>query len=284
MDRLVVATDLSSRSDRALLRAAQLAGRFGCEWTILHVVDDDVPSVLVERVVGQVNDLLMAKAEKLVDLAGQWPRLMVASGNVEQTLIEVARGLSADLLLLGSHRRLALRELFLGSTGERVIRSSRIPVLRVGGSREPYERLLLALDLSPTSVEVLRSVRALGLLEALHPMVLHTFDAFAKRPRDFAAIGQKVTGKPAEESERQARKALRRFFREQRVEFDDYQLLVADGDPLALIGRLPLELQPQLLAIGTHGRMTGDKVLPGSVALGLLRELDCDILCVPTPA
>ncbi|MCQ4269505.1 MULTISPECIES: universal stress protein [Pseudomonas] len=262
MDRLVVATDLSSRSDRALLRAAQLAGRFGCEWTILHVVDDDVPSVLVERVVSQVNDLLLAKAEKLAEVAGQWPRVMVASGNVEETIIEVARGLSAEVLLVGTHRRLALRQLFLGSTSERVIRSSPIPVLRVGSANAPYERLLLALDLSPRSADVLRTTRALGLLEALHPMVLHAFV-------------------PGEGAEAQARQALRQFFRGQHVEFDDYQLLVAGEEPLAIVSRLPLEVQPQLLAIGTPGRETSDNHMHGSVAVELLRGLDCDILCVP---
>lgn len=43
MQRIVAATDFSSRSDRAVRRAGLLAREFDAQLTLLHVVDDDQP-------------------------------------------------------------------------------------------------------------------------------------------------------------------------------------------------------------------------------------------------
>ena len=49
MDRLLLATDFSTRSDRALRRAALIADKSGAAITLLHVIDDDQPKYLIER-------------------------------------------------------------------------------------------------------------------------------------------------------------------------------------------------------------------------------------------
>lgn len=51
MKTLMVATDFSERSDRALRRATLLARQSGAALTLVHVVDDDQPEriVAVER-------------------------------------------------------------------------------------------------------------------------------------------------------------------------------------------------------------------------------------------
>ncbi|EEZ3329311.1 universal stress protein, partial [Escherichia coli] len=57
----MVATDLSGRSEKALHRAAALAKRYACPWTVLYVVDEDQPSALVEQEVTQVRMMLEAR-------------------------------------------------------------------------------------------------------------------------------------------------------------------------------------------------------------------------------
>ena len=48
MQRILVATDFSTRSDRALRRGTLLAKQFGCDVTLVHVIDDDQPLRTVE--------------------------------------------------------------------------------------------------------------------------------------------------------------------------------------------------------------------------------------------
>lgn len=43
MKNILIATDLSERSNRALRRAAMLAAQFGAHLTVLHVTDADLP-------------------------------------------------------------------------------------------------------------------------------------------------------------------------------------------------------------------------------------------------
>ena len=48
MRSILIATDLSARSDRALERAVNLACDRGGELTIVHVVDEDLPASLAD--------------------------------------------------------------------------------------------------------------------------------------------------------------------------------------------------------------------------------------------
>ena len=45
--RIVAATDLSPRSDRAFERAVQLARSLGAHLTLLHVISDELPSAVL---------------------------------------------------------------------------------------------------------------------------------------------------------------------------------------------------------------------------------------------
>ena len=48
MKSILMATDLSARSDRALERAVQVAADHGSRLTVVHVVDEDLPAVLAD--------------------------------------------------------------------------------------------------------------------------------------------------------------------------------------------------------------------------------------------
>jgi len=54
---------------------------------------------------------------------------LVTSGDPAERVLETARGLSADLIVMGTHGRKGLGHLVLGSAAERVVRESPIPVL-----------------------------------------------------------------------------------------------------------------------------------------------------------
>jgi len=56
-------------------------------------------------------------------------KTVVISGDPAERVLETARGLDADLIVMGTHGRRGLSHLFLGSVAERVVRESPIPVL-----------------------------------------------------------------------------------------------------------------------------------------------------------
>jgi nucleotide-binding universal stress UspA family protein len=54
---------------------------------------------------------------------------LVTSGDPAERVLETARGLGADLIVMGTHGRKGLGHLVLGSVAERVVRESPIPVM-----------------------------------------------------------------------------------------------------------------------------------------------------------
>lgn len=72
--KLLIATDLSARSDVALQRAIALAGPLNAELLVLHVIDSELPQILQSRQKDQARDVLhhtLKKAGKLSS-PGSW--------------------------------------------------------------------------------------------------------------------------------------------------------------------------------------------------------------------
>ncbi|CAD5108709.1 universal stress protein [Zestomonas carbonaria] len=284
MNRLLVATDLSSRSDRAVQRAALLAKRFGCEWTLVHVIDDDTPRRLIERQKIDAQELLEDRVEGLALIAGQRPRVMVEVGPVEQTINEIAVGTGSELLVLGTHRKSLLREIFIGTSAERIIRSSRLPVLRVAsGGEDEYRKVLLAADMSANSAHAIQTSRALGLLGDSELHVVHVFEAFAKGEILMSAAEASIVATATREAKAQAEAELSQFLAQQQLDLPAGQVHVEEGFSVIELKRSIEELDPDLVVIGTHGRSGFKKLMLGSVAETLLGEVERDILCVPMP-
>lgn len=142
--RIVIATDFSESSDRALALAGWLAGQHGASLVMLHVSDPpanmpieatlqppDQPGPLsVERYLTDSSRKRMAaQAGKMIDRIPD--EFRVAFGPVAATIASEARGARADLLVLGTHGRTGLSHLLLGSVAERVVRTAPCPVLVV---------------------------------------------------------------------------------------------------------------------------------------------------------
>ena len=78
--------------------------------------------------------------------------------------------------MLGAHRRDLLRDVFVGTTAERVMRHGDRPVLMVNRPPAgPYRGVLAAADLDEGSAHALRTAAALGLLDGADLTVLHAF-------------------------------------------------------------------------------------------------------------
>jgi len=80
MRQIVVATDFSSRSQRALPRAGLLARQIAADLTLLHVVDDDQPEKLVEIESREADRLMNEQIGSLAELRDVRCRKVVATG------------------------------------------------------------------------------------------------------------------------------------------------------------------------------------------------------------
>ncbi|GGS02203.1 universal stress protein [Deinococcus sedimenti] len=140
--RVLVGVDFSSSSQAALALAR---ARFpGATLRLVHVTDARVTAApdLMGGVTPALPDptllhtLEHADAQRLSRdlMVGEEHELMV--GDPVTGLLDAARAWGADLIVVGTHAQGAIEHFFVGSTAEKIVARSPIPVLTVrGGSR-----------------------------------------------------------------------------------------------------------------------------------------------------
>jgi nucleotide-binding universal stress UspA family protein len=129
MKTIVLAYNDTNDSDRALGRAAELAGFYGAKVVVTSVV----PVVVGGEVPAAAGPELQHAGDLLRE-RGVEAELVEAAGEISEAIVEVAERVAADLIVVGT-RELSQVERFLGhSVSEGVQRMARCDVLIVHGS------------------------------------------------------------------------------------------------------------------------------------------------------
>lgn len=283
MRKLLCATDLSMRAERAVRRAAGLAQQHGAELLLLHVVDDDQPHHIIEARQAEARAHLESGAAALPGGRDSIAAIEVVAGNAFEAIARYALEWNAELIVMGAHRRRALVDVFVGSTLERVLRADGVPVLVVNtGEHGPYRDVLLALDISPASTRAVQAARSLGLLDG-GISVVHAYDAAFTGMLEGSGASPDEARAYSEAWEREARARLRAFLAANDLADHRIELTIDSGSPYDAIHHAVAQQAPQLLVVGTRGLTGLKRVFLGSVADRVLREIECDILAVPPP-
>jgi nucleotide-binding universal stress UspA family protein len=138
---ILVPLDLSSASERVADYAVTMARCFGARVTALVVVDQaeglkglNLPHIAYDELVPDLED----RARKNLETyrrkhlgAVQDLELRVTHGEPWVRILEALREESFDLVVMGTHGRRGLDRAIFGSTAERVLRRSPIPVVAV---------------------------------------------------------------------------------------------------------------------------------------------------------
>lgn len=208
---------------------------------------------------------------------------MVVTGDPFEGILRTASALEVNLVIMGSHRRQLLREIFVGTTIERVIRAGPHPVLMVNNEvNGPYRSVLAPIEISEPSANAVRVARTMGLPEGAHATLLHAFLALARTGKmAMAGVDQASIDEYTASERKRATDELVNFFAENKLPVEGWSLRVEEGGPFEVISRAVENTTPGLLILGTHGRSGLLRVLLGSVTEEALRSLDVDILAVP---
>lgn len=282
MKRLLVATDFSTRSDRALRRAGLLAREKAAELVLVHVVDDDQPTSLVQLEQREAAAILHDLAATMRKNDGLACETHLALGDPFRAIGDVAETFDADLVVMGPHRRQILREVFVGTTVERTIRQSKRPVIMANAvPAKPYERILIATDFSDCLAQAVQAVRKLGLLESPEVGILHAFDT---PPRSLLLSASMTTAEVKQQvAEEEGRVAaeLEQFLSKNRFAPGRRFAVPIEYSAATAIRECSRKWRADLIVIGTHGKSGAARILLGSVTEDVLRESTIDVLTVP---
>ncbi|MDR7481716.1 MAG: universal stress protein [Armatimonadota bacterium] len=141
VQRILAPTDFSPGAEPALQWAMGLADRFGARVTLLHVLDLSLgalaglsPDVAAMPATIELAERVRADAqEQMRRLAARFPDAtpVLREGTARAAIIDVAKEIGADLIVMGTHGRTGLAKVFFGSVAEHVVRHSPVPVLTV---------------------------------------------------------------------------------------------------------------------------------------------------------
>lgn len=284
MKIILIATDFSARSDRAIRRAANLARDNAAQLVLVHVVDDDQ----LERLVAAESQMAEALLNETVgthpDLSGIACVPIIALGEAFNGIVATAQKTAADIIVIGAHRRQILRDIFVGTTVERVIRTTQTPVLMAHSeSKISCGRSLAAVDFSDCSHHAVKIAHTLGLLSQTRVVFLHVFDAMAKGMMYYANVDKdKIVGYVADVALRTHRD-MQEFLVSHDLRGIDHSVILKEGSPAKAISDAADDIRPDFIIIGTHGRSGMAKAFLGSVAEEVLQRARHDVLVVPRP-
>ena len=135
--QILVPTDFSSPSDRALDYARDLAHQFHASLHVLHVVNRPL---LAEGLAAEAalsngtamgSDMVEDAQRRLRKQAPDAASADVIFGYAARSIVEHASRLGIDLIVMGSHGRTGIAHVLLGSVAEAIVRTAPCPVLTV---------------------------------------------------------------------------------------------------------------------------------------------------------
>lgn len=138
---ILVAVDLSAATARVIQVAERIARPMSGKVWVLHVAEpepdlvgyDAGPEVVRDQVAHELRDehrAVQAHAETL-RTAGIEATALLVRGPIVETVLEEAKRLEADLLIVGSHGFGAIYDLLVGSASRGILKDTDIPVLVV---------------------------------------------------------------------------------------------------------------------------------------------------------
>lgn len=276
--RILLATDLSSRGDRAFDRAAQLARAWHSELHVVHAVETVPPSIpLGADVDAYLRKHPDAKAgalrqiRRLVDQIDVPAHAHVEEAAPAQAILMVAEREACDLIMLGETRdRLVGR---LESTIDQVVRKSPVSVLAVRNRpRGPYRQLLVGTDFTDEAQQALvASARMFPRsdITLVHAYTIPYAGLLRNTSEGRAWVGEQLTRLRAHLSEAELPPERMEAIRTR----------VVAGTPAAVLRRHVMDRGADLTVIGAHPRgMLFDTVV-GSSRL-IVDAIPGDILVV----
>ncbi|SFB98347.1 Nucleotide-binding universal stress protein, UspA family [Marinospirillum celere] len=139
---LLFATDFSEGASSAVDQALSLAQLTGARLHLYHVITEladkrrrfipaDVIDTFITEITRHAQEDMQAFHDRHFAKASFPVTTEVEVGTGYEDILAEADKIKADLIILGTHGRTGIEKVLVGSTAERVVRNSKVPVLTV---------------------------------------------------------------------------------------------------------------------------------------------------------
>jgi nucleotide-binding universal stress UspA family protein len=292
INRILCPVDFSGFSLDALRHGVVLAKWYSAQLTLFHVYQISQP-IPVEGFPGSVPLYAEVDPDKLTEEVRRFcaPVLGSSSQNVEivvrpgdpaKEIRHEAERLPVDLLILGTHGRSGFERLFLGSVTEKVLRSTRVPVLAIPPPvREPgsplYKTILCPLEFSPASIRALEYALSLAKEADARLILLHAIEDVLG-DSGAQALGHVSVSEYYHQLEQDAVTRLRTVVPDEARAWCRPEERVVKGRAHQEILKIVADEHVDLVVMGVQGKGVVDRLVFGSTTHRVIREAGCPVL------
>jgi nucleotide-binding universal stress UspA family protein len=283
ISKILVATDFSEVSDRALDYAIALARRYDARIYLTHVVTPD-PFQFAEPQLAQATyeKVRQAAEEGITDilisgkLRGIPHEVLMEEGNVWQTLEQLIAKHEIDLVVTGTHGRGKVQKLLIGSTAEEIFRQADCAVLTVGPA-VPNEKkkevelkhVLFATDFGPGAEKAAAHAFSLAQEHNAGLTLLHVIESATAYTEESLARQREIN-----------LVRLRKLMPEGTENWCKPEFRAIFGAAVEEILNAVRDTKADLLVMGTKARNTLAGHAPMTVAYNVVSKATCPVLTV----
>ena len=295
VNRILCPVDLSEFSRDALHHAQALAKWYEAKVTVFHVYSAPQPLLPVTGMPGNVSLLPPVQPDEVAEHVrrfcvsslgdtGESVESVVREGNPTKEIVLLAEQLPADLLVVGTHGRSGFERLFLGSVTEKVLRSTRVPVMTVPPPVKqpgpaPYKTILCPLEFSDASTRALHYALSLAQEADARLILLHVVESLLGEA-GAAEMGHLSVGEYHRFLEDDAMTRLKSAVPEQARVWCAPEERVTRGRAYREILKVAGDEGVELIVMGVSGKGALDRLVFGSTTHHVIREAACPVLTV----
>lgn len=274
--KILLPTDFSGSAQGAIEMAIAISKNFDTEVVLLHVLPKftkskpvlDLMSKNVHSQLSKIQDYLKKGCVNAAE-----PVILI--GNSSSNIVELAKKLDVNLILMGSGEKGRSETFKLGIVTEHVIRNSDIPVWVIKNNTPPtIKNIICPVDFSKPSKRALANAIHLA---RTFKATLTVLTVIAPIDESFMGLGSLFDAehKLIATKHREDFEAFLKKFDFEGVEFSKE---VLTGKPFKEILNIITNPTNSLLIMGTTGKTSLSKMLIGSVTEKVVREVPCSFI------
>jgi nucleotide-binding universal stress UspA family protein len=277
--------DFFPAADAAVSYAAQLAANYDASVHLLHVVTPITPfvheyAIDAGDILGSAQQAAAEEMKRLVERvseAGIPVESEVRVGDVYDEITTSIDRLKPELVVMGTHGRRGAERWIMGSTTEKLLRRSPVPVLTVRAtdeSRKPapdFRHILVTTDFSSGTSDALAYAFSLARENDSKVTLLHVVHL----------IAAEISSNYRERVTELYYKDLEELVPPETRKWCDVVTRVESGIPYQIILQMLERDNIDLVVMNIHGKGMLDRALLGSTADRVVRGAACPVLMIP---
>lgn len=285
MKKILCPVDFFPASDAAVTYAAGLAANYDARVHLLHVITPLLPTAYEYAIdtVQIMKSLETYASEQMAALAirireaGAQVDVEVRIGDVYDEIKHAVEDEKPELVVMGTHGRRGVERWFMGSTTEKLLRHSPVPLVTIAASGEKvvtnprFRRILVTTDFSEGTADALAHAFSVAQENDSHITLLHVV-------HDVAAD---VSGKYRESLIKGVHKQLQDLIPAEARNWCEVETRVETGVPYRIILRMLEDEKIDLVVMNIHGKGMLDRALLGSTAERVVRAASCPVMAIP---